>query len=158
MCPVDGIGGATKRQVRNFVKAHKGTVFNASDFRAVAQAMNTHVKVFEMKHEENRNESLKMHSVFEKAIPLENITKIHCIYMHHNNMIGTLLRNKAEHESQSISQTQRRKVAPENIKLGTFLLVKCLWKKQVFRYAVTAQSGVEKDSEIKVMFLRKKKK
>ena len=140
--PVDGIVGATKRQVRNFVKAHKGTVFNASDFRAAAQALNTHVKVFEMKHEEieKQNESLKMHSVFEKAIPLKNITKMHCIYLHQNNMISALLSNKAEHESQSISQTQRRKVAPENIKLRTFLLVKCLKKKQVFRYAGIAQS------------------
>ena len=93
-------------------------------------------------------------SLIEELCRKEESDKSGCNFNfgHECNMIGDLLSIKAEHES------QRRKVAPENIKLGTFLLVKCLWKKQVFRYAVTAQSGVEKDSEIKVMFLRKKKK
>ena len=64
--PIDGIGGSMKRQVQNFSKARKGSVFDASDFRASAQAMNTDVKVFEINYEEieKRNESLNMHSVF----------------------------------------------------------------------------------------------
>lgn len=36
---VDGIGGSIKHQVSQFVNAHKGTVFNATQFKAAAQSM-----------------------------------------------------------------------------------------------------------------------
>lgn len=70
--PLDGIGGAIKRQVWNFVKARKGTVFNAADFTAAAQAMSTDINVIEMKHDEieEQNKDLNMYSVFEKAMLL----------------------------------------------------------------------------------------
>lgn len=75
---------------------------------------------------------------------------MHCIFVHQKIVKGASLSNKissnlAEYEIQSSSQAQPGQVSPENIKLGTFLLVKCLGKKQVFRYAVISQSGVEED-------------
>lgn len=71
-------------------------------------------------------------------------------------MTNKISSNLAEYEIQSSSQAQSRPVSPENVKLGTFLLVKCLGKNHVFRYVVISQSGVEEDGEIKVMFLKKK--
>lgn len=46
--------------------------------------MSTDIKVIEMKHDEieERNKDLNMYSVFEEAMPLENITKMHCIFEH----------------------------------------------------------------------------
>lgn len=89
-----------------------------------------------------------MYSVFEEAMLLENITKMHCIFEHQKIDKGATLTNKissnlAEYEIQSSSQAQSRQVSPENSKLGTFFLVKCLEEKKCFPVCshFTKQSG-----------------
>lgn len=94
--PVDGIGGAIKHLVRNYVKTHKGNVFNAADFTSAAQVMSSDVKIIQMKTSEieERNEALNMHSIFEEAVPLDNIKKMHCIYIRQDIVEGAFLTKK----------------------------------------------------------------
>lgn len=81
--PADGIGGAMKWQVRNFVKSRKGTVFNATDFTRATCVMGTEVQVVQMRKKEieHRNETLNMITVFQKAMPLVSISKMHRIFV-----------------------------------------------------------------------------
>ncbi|CAB4014894.1 Hypothetical predicted protein [Paramuricea clavata] len=78
--PVDGIGGAVKRQVWMTVKTRKHIVCDAKSF-VVAAEDSSNVKVVEMATSEieERNTSLNTKEVFEDASPIPGIAAIHSI-------------------------------------------------------------------------------
>lgn len=78
--PVDGIGGATKRQVRCSVLQRKNVVFNANQFVNVAKEVSS-VNVFEMTCEdiERRNADIDLARLVENATPVPGISRAHCI-------------------------------------------------------------------------------
>ncbi|CAB3988658.1 Hypothetical predicted protein [Paramuricea clavata] len=78
--PVDGIGGAVKRQVWITVKTRKHIVCDAKSF-VVAAEDSSNVKVVEMAASEieESNTSLNTKEVFEDASPIPGIAAIHSI-------------------------------------------------------------------------------
>ena len=96
--PVDGIGGAVKRQVWNAVKTRKHIVTDAKSF--VAAAMNyTNVKVVEMTASdiEERNISLNVTKVFEAASPIPGIAAIHSVKIDKDKLIVHALTENADY-------------------------------------------------------------
>lgn len=89
--PVDGIGGAVKRQVRNSVMRREKIVNNAVTF-AEAVSEQSKVKVILMNDEDfcKINEELSLTTVFEKAVVIKNIKKMHKIYVNHFNFVKAL--------------------------------------------------------------------
>ncbi|CAG9790692.1 unnamed protein product [Diatraea saccharalis] len=79
--PVDGIGGALKRLVRSKVISRVENVFNAQQFTQVGNKYSS-VKVINVNEEEieRRFANLKLKDVFDAAVHVEGIAKIHNIY------------------------------------------------------------------------------
>lgn len=90
--PVDGIGGAVKRGVRNAVMREKSVVLNSFQFYATAKDV-TAVKMILMTDEDINEENLKLNlkTVFEKAPPIKGISKVHVMYYNKTKLMTHIL-------------------------------------------------------------------
>ncbi|XP_063230878.1 uncharacterized protein LOC134535630 [Bacillus rossius redtenbacheri] len=76
--PVDGIGGAIKRQIWLKVKSRKSIVHNATDFvNAVDPSSKVHVILMNSEEIVHRNHKLNVPSLVKNCKPFPNIAKTH---------------------------------------------------------------------------------
>lgn len=90
--PVDGIGGALKRRVRNLVMRREKIVSNARDF-SEAVNKNSKVQIILMNDAEDISkchEDLGLSTVFEKALAIKNIKKMHKFYVNKFHYVKAL--------------------------------------------------------------------
>lgn len=78
--PVDGIGGCVKRQFRQAVSSRRDTVFNAADFRRVANR-ESKLSVIHLTSEviDHINKDLDTKSIFYECEPAVGISKVHAL-------------------------------------------------------------------------------
>lgn len=153
--PVDGTGGAVKRQVRTHVLSRKSQVFNAENFVEVARKVSS-VKIIEMSSVdiEERNQKMKVDKVFEIAPIISGITKIHAMYL--KNELETYFLSKHSNMSNNLEVPVLQKIdCTQDVRNGKCVKVELQGKHNISHYAAICQSSIDAEGEVKVAFLKK---
>lgn len=87
--PVDGIGGALKRFVRNRVLRREIIVFNAEQFAAAAESSTVKIINVSPDQIEQTVDEMNLKITFDKAPAIRGIAKSHIIHRDDNNVIKT---------------------------------------------------------------------
>lgn len=181
--PVDGIGGAIKRQVRTSVIQRKSTVFNAKQFALVSKEV-SNVTVIEMTDKEIEKKIVEMNleDIFENASAVPGISEAHCLYWKQSSPITCMLtkyvnipaaiKPKRSYDvsskpkmrgilnasgsscSEDDDHTEETMPKLEDIQNGRYVLVKFDGPRKIeYRYVAVCLSDVD-DGDVKIMCLK----